>query len=57
LIQERKKRKRVIRAIDASLVDVLMKVEGSDKLVPAFSDGGCIGLNTCPENFRELVLL
>jgi len=30
-----------------------MKVEGSDKLVPAFSDGGCIGLSACPKILFE----
>ena len=43
LIQEVKKRQKVVKAIDASYVDVLMRVEGSEKLVPALTDSGCTG--------------
>lgn len=49
LIQEVRSRQRVVKAISDSYVDVLMRVRGVDKLVPAFTDSGCIGLDTCPE--------
>ena len=53
---QRKKRKKLIRSrstkfVGNSVCDVLLKIRGIDELVVAFTDGGCLGLNTCP---REL---
>ena len=38
---------RIVGAVGHGMADVLMKIEELG-LVPAFTDSGCIGLNTCP---------
>ena len=55
--QERKRNKwiksRSIKFIGKPLCDVLLKIRGIDELVMAFTDSGCLGLNTCPRKLFE----
>jgi len=42
-------RSRTVKFIGDPLCDVLLRIRGIDELVVAFTDSGCLGLNTCPK--------